>query len=85
MISRLRLALLRYLNENFDDLLALDLKWARILGAPAPHTISSYAWKLEQENKLWGKLWRPMIDWIFKWLLEQEDHCYKDFKRITGS
>jgi hypothetical protein len=77
-------AILRYLNENFDDLLELDLKLARILGAPSPHTLSSYSYKLEQEGKLWGKFWRPVIDKVFKWLLTQIDHCKTDYNRVTN-
>lgn len=73
----------RYIQENFDDLLAFDLKLARLLGAPAPHTLSSYAYKLEQDGKPWGKFWRPVIDWIFYWLREQINHCLDDYIRVV--
>jgi hypothetical protein len=85
MIKRLKLRILRYIVENFDDLLALDLKVARIAGAPAPHTLSSYAYQLEQEGKRWGKLWRPVIDYLFRWLMDQEAHCRKDYERVSRS
>jgi hypothetical protein len=63
-----RVWLLRYLVENFDDLLALDLKLARILGAPAPHTLSSWAY---EKSPFWTKI----IDWAFLKLLGQRNHC----------
>lgn len=77
-------ALLRYLNENFDDLLNLDLSVARVLGAPAPHTLSSYAYKLDEEGKPWGKVTRPLIDDIFRWLIDQPNHCKNDYERVTN-
>lgn len=72
-----------YIVENFDDLLALDLKVARILGAPAPHTLSSYAYLLECRASWWGCLWRFVIDKIFLWLFEQKDHCKVDYERVV--
>lgn len=83
-MGKLRQWLTRYLNENFDDLLRLDLKMARILGAPAPHTLSSYSWLLESKGKPWGRFWRPIIDKLFQWLLNQENHCLKDFNRVVN-
>lgn len=74
----------RYIDENFDDLLNLDLKVARLLGAPAPHTLSSYAYMLEQDKERWGLFWRPVIDWFFIKLGDPPGHCYKDYKRING-
>lgn len=74
----------RYIDENFDDLLKLDLKVARLLGAPAPHTLSSYAYMLDEKKKPWGMLWRPVIDWIFNKTYGQVDHCKKDYQRVNG-
>lgn len=67
----------RYISENFDDLLALDLKLARVLGAPAPHTLSSWAY-------LKSPFWTKFIDTIFSWLFSQTHHCYADYKRVTN-
>lgn len=38
-------------------------------------TLSSVAWELEFEKKLLGRVFRPIIDWIF-YPLEKE-HCLK--------
>lgn len=76
-MERLRLALLRYFHENFDDLLVLDLKIARLLGAPAPHTLSSWAY-------LKSPFWTDVIDDLFLWFLGQEEHCRKDYERVTN-
>jgi hypothetical protein len=84
MFERLRTRLQVYITENFEDLLALDLKWARLFGAPAPHTISSYVYLLETKNKPFGKFLRPVIDKLFLWLFEQTDHCKQDFERVNG-
>lgn len=84
MFDGLKLSLLRYMKENFDDLLELDLKVARLMGAPAPHTISSYAYMLEREQKPVGIVLRPAIDDLFKWLADQPDHCKSDYESVTG-
>lgn len=50
-------------------------------------TISSTAWRLEQAGKFWGCSRAP-IDWIFRKLLGEVDHCHKahqTFLRITGA
>lgn len=78
----MRKVLARYISENFDDLLALDLHIARLLGAPAPHTLSSYSYKLELADKRWGKFWRPIIDKIMYYILGQTDHCKADYERV---
>ena len=75
--------IVQYIVENYDDLLKFDLKLARLLGAPAPHTLSSYAYFLEQQGSFWGKFWRPKIDKIFEWLFSQTHHCYADYIRVT--
>lgn len=71
----MKLAILRYLVENFDDLLLLDLKLARLFGAPHPHTISSWV-----HLKGW-KLLEKIINHFFKWLINQENHCQRDYER----
>lgn len=83
-MNPVKFALLTYLNEHFNDLLELDLALARLSGAPAPHTISSYAVVLEREGKLLGLVSRPVIDGLFYWLIEQPNHCKRDYKRVTN-
>lgn len=36
-------------------------------------TISAAAWSLERDGKRQGKIFRPLIDWLFSRL--QRDHC----------
>lgn len=76
----MRYWLARYIRENWDDLLALDLKAARVLGIPAPHTLSSWAYAIRLSQPFWWHL----IDQLAWWLLDEEDHCEKDYnKRIV--
>lgn len=73
----MRARIARYINENFDDLLVLDLKIARILGAPAPHTISSYA------HLKGPRIWEKFIDGLWLWLFDEPDHCRTDFNKVS--
>lgn len=41
-------------------------------GAYPDETISSYAYRLDQKRKPWGRILRPTIDWLWFW---QDDHC----------
>lgn len=77
-------AIQRYVVENMDDLLKWDMHVARVLGAPAPQTLSSYSYKLEQEGKVVGKITRPIIDVVFgQWVMGEKEHCKHDFARVT--
>lgn len=38
-------------------------------------TISGRAWFAEQDGERWGKIARPMIDWLFSW--HEAQHCMK--------
>ena len=80
MFEKLRTRILEYVYDNLEDLLNLDLKVARILGAPAPHTLSSYAFL--EVNWFW-KYFHRVTDALFKWLLGQENHCETDYKRVA--
>ena len=40
-------------------------------------TASSAAYRLEQQGDWQGKLFRPLIDWMFAPL--QKDHCFKAY------
>lgn len=74
-MDALRKSIARYVNENYDDLLVLDLKIARLLGAPAPHTLSSWAYKN-------SPFWTAIIDLLFYWLYGQRGHCKADYNRV---
>ena len=70
----MKAAIQRYVSENYDDLLNLDLTLARLLGAPAPHTLSSYAF--EQSY-----FWRLVIDLAWLIVFDEKNHCEKDYKK----
>ena len=59
-------------------LIALDqLAWVIItLGKGYPdETISAAAWRMEQQGKIAGRVFRPLVDLLF--LPIEKDHCYK--------
>jgi len=59
-------------------LIALDIFVFALLtigGSRRNETISSAAWSLELDGKWQGKLFRPVIDFLFRPL--QKDHCRK--------
>lgn len=48
-------------------------------GAWADETLSSRAYRMDREGKLWGRFWRPVIDWLFGWQTLPEGasgHCH---------
>jgi hypothetical protein len=60
-------------------IVAMDRLCAAILGAWADETLSSYAWRLEQQGSRWGHAWRRFIDLIFsRW---EHQHCYNAYLR----
>lgn len=68
------MARLKYRLKNF--LIAVDQLFLSILtlGKAAPdETMSSAAWRLEQKGRWQGRLFRPIIDFLFLWL--EPDHC----------
>lgn len=73
----MRVWLLKQLVDNFDEFMAWDLKWARRLGAPAPHTLSSWAY-------VKSPFWTKIIDTVYgDWLIEQPNHCKQDYDRVA--
>lgn len=49
------------------------------LGGSYPHeSFSSAAWRAEGRGEFYGKA-RPIIDWLFRTLFGQEDHCKKAY------
>lgn len=65
-----------YIRRNFQKLLKLDLRMARLIGAPSPHTLSSWAY-------VKSPFWRKFIDKLFWWLFNEADHCKQDYERTT--
>ena len=59
-------------------LIAIDqLLWVVLtLGKGHPdETISAAMWRMEQEGKLAGRVFRPLIDLLFRPI--EKDHCYQ--------
>lgn len=75
------------MNRILNVLIALDIFVFALItfgGSQRNETISAAAWSLEQDGKWQGKLFRPIIDFLFSPL--QKDHCHKAFlsERISG-
>lgn len=67
----------------FDNLLLALITLGR---CQIGDTISSKAWQLEQKGRLQGRIFRPVIDWLFSGM--EADHCkgaYQTYLRITGA
>ena len=48
------------------------------LGAGHPdETLSAAAWRVEKAGKPWGRIFRPVIDFIF--LPMERNHCYRSY------
>lgn len=45
-------------------------------GSP-DETLSSAAWRMERKGKLSGRIFRPLIDFIFYPI--EEEHCFKSY------
>lgn len=69
------------MNRLLNIFVALDKLVYQImtLGYGSMHdTVSSAAYRMEQKGKLTGKIFRPLIDWIFA-LLGDEHHCFTSY------
>lgn len=47
-------------------------------GAWADETLSSRAWRMERKGKAFGRLFRPLIDALFR--LGGREHCRKSYE-----
>lgn len=57
-------------------LIAFDQLINTILGGYADETLSARAWRAEVKGKFFGKVFRPLIDFI---LFFDKDHCYNSY------
>lgn len=64
------MAVLKYL---FNLLVALDQLVTTLLGGWPDETLSSYAYRLDQKGKPGGRIFRPLIDFLFSWY--RTKHC----------
>jgi hypothetical protein len=60
-------------NYLLRVLIAFDVLLMAVLGGRRNETLSAASWSLEQDGKLAGRIFRPLIDWLFSWL--QANHC----------
>lgn len=67
------------MSYAFRVLLGFDQLLTTILGGWPDESLSSYAWRLEKAGKRGGKIFRPVIDWIFG-LWGDSDHCRKAYE-----
>lgn len=65
--------ILRCLENN---LIALDQLLNTLLLGEPDETLSSRAFRADQANKIFGRIFRPTIDLIFFW---QDNHCKQSF------
>ena len=62
-------------------LIALDQLINALLGGMADETLSARAWRTEQDGKMFGRLFRPVIDFIFIVITFGRDHihCFRSY------
>lgn len=58
--------------------IAVDQLGTALVGGWADETLSSYAWRMEQQGKPWGAA-RPVIDAAFT-LFGLPDHCQRAYE-----
>lgn len=58
-----------YIKQN---LIAVDQVVNTLIGGWADETLSSRAWRAERDGRLFGKIFRPMIDTLFFF---DPEHC----------
>ena len=56
-------------------LIAIDQLVTTIVGGYPDESLSSYAYRMHVQNKPWGRIWRPIIDWLFSWQRIKGGHC----------
>lgn len=50
-------------------------------GAWADETMSARAWRADKDGRWWGRLARPVIDWLFAWQRAEGGHCHRSYER----
>lgn len=58
--------------------IAFDQLCNAVLNGAPDETLSARAWRTEQSGKVFGKIFRPLIDTLFLLAL-QRDHCAKAY------
>lgn len=60
-------------------LIAFDQFLCTLVGGWADESLSSYAYRLDRDGKFWGRVWRPVTDWVFYVLFGEERHCFNSY------
>lgn len=50
-------------------------------GAWADETMSARAYRMHRDGKPWGRILRPVIDWLFAWQAAEGGHCRRAYER----
>ena len=58
--------------------IAIDQTLNALRGGSPDETLSAAAWRTEQEGRILGRIFRPLIDMIF-WPIDR-DHCRTAFE-----
>ena len=58
-------------------LIAVDQLANTVLGGSADETLSARAWRAEQKGRIFGRIFRPVIDGLFFW---DADHCKDSYQ-----
>lgn len=64
-------------NYILQILIAIDQVFNALLGGYADETLSARAWRTEQKGRIFGKFFRPLIDFV---LFVQPDHCFQAYE-----
>lgn len=48
-------------------------------GAYADETMSARAYRMDRDGKPWGRILRPVIDFLFRW--QTDEHCRKAYEK----
>lgn len=57
-------------------LIAIDQLGTTLVGGFPDETLSSYAYRMEQKGRLGGKVFRPVLDFLFSWQAYPGGHCF---------
>ena len=70
----------RYL---INVLIGIDQLVTALVGGWPDESLSSYAYRMHLQRKPWGRIWRPVIDWLFSWQRIPGGHCLAAYHEET--
>lgn len=56
-------------------IIAVDQVGTTLVGGFPDETLSSYAYRMDQKGRFWGRVFRPIIDFLFCWKYYPHGHC----------